>query len=64
MHYLVVVVLIVLVFGAIRYLLKSRNNVNQERPQRVYHDEECPICLEDQTYPVQASCGHEFCGSL
>ena len=64
MHYVVGLVIVVATFAGIRYLLKSRTVVVAERPARVFHDEDCPICLENKSYPVQASCGHEFCGNV
>lgn len=62
MYYLLVAFLVVASIFLIRQLLKTRN-VNIEHPERVFHDEECAICLENKTYPVQASCGHEYCGN-
>lgn len=65
MHYLIVAVVVIALFATLGYFLtKPRQNIQQEnRPDRVYHEEECPICLENKTHPVQASCAHEFCGN-
>ena len=64
MNYLIVASLVIAAIILLRYLLKSRRvQEDPQRPGRIYHDEECPICLENKTYPVQASCGHEFCAA-
>ena len=64
MNFIVVAIIVCCTIALLRYLLKSRQiEENPKRPDKVYHDEECSICLEDKTYPVQASCGHEFCAA-
>jgi RING finger protein 170 len=63
MHYLIVVLAIIATIFVLKYFLKSQS-VDARYPERVFHAEECPICLEDPSYPVQASCGHEFCCNI
>jgi hypothetical protein len=62
MHYLIVAAIVITSIIIIGKYWKRPNPVNPQHPEKVFHEEECPICLDKQTYPVQASCGHEFCG--
>jgi hypothetical protein len=67
MHYVVAALIVIAVVLCFGYFLTTKPNIdksNPNRPARLFHQEECSICLEEKTYPVQASCAHEFCGTL
>lgn len=66
MHYLVVafvVISLIIIFGFLLITKRNQPIPAENPPNREYHEEECPICLENKIYPVQASCAHEFCGN-
>jgi len=66
MHFLIVAFVLISLILIVGYFLTTKSNQavpDENRPNRVFHEEECPVCLENKIYPVQASCAHEFCGN-